>query len=47
MIKLQLQIEGYSTTVLVLDTKRELVNEEQKMTMLMKDSAGRKLNINV
>ena len=46
-IQLQLQIDGYSKTLLVLDTKRELIDEEEKIPLLMKDSAGRKLSINV
>ena len=31
----------------MLDTKKELVDEEQKITLSMKDNAGRKLSINL
>ena len=42
-----MQIEGYSKTILALDTKKELASEEQKINVLMKDNAGRKLTVNV
>ena len=41
-----LQIEGYTDTSLILVPKKELA-EQEKTQLRMKDSAGRKLDINL